>query len=434
MTLLQRGDKVRVMGDSGMKQAPDAPSAIATDSLDLAFERVGRIRQPLLSSSRVGSTNKGLVIQALFDLGPTSRAALARIADVNRTTISGIVQPLIDAGWLVEGNPIRAARAGGKPAKPLWFSPDAQPLCGVLLMPEAVHACVVTLDGHILTEAQMPLPDGHGPVEPMIDVIANCISTALSRSGRPPAGMGVAIGGMVDTDDGTIVQINLAPALDGYPLARELGDRFRLPVRIDHHPRALLVGDRWFGKGRGLPRFAVIYTGEVLGGAFLIDGHLYRGASGAGGELGHSFVQLDGELCRCGRRGCWDTVATLGWLRREASKAGLPDWHSMNSARLSDLIANEVRGAHALRDRYARNVAVGIANLQQTLALNHFILHGDVVSGGEGMISAIAHHVQQLVPARPGGSIVIVAGDATDRAALLGAAGLALSDLVQFSL
>jgi predicted NBD/HSP70 family sugar kinase len=246
--------------------------------------------------------------------------------------------------------------------------------------------------------------------------------------------MGVAIGGMVDTDDGTIVQINLAPALDGYPLARELGVRFGLPVRIDHHPRALLVGDRWFGKGRGLPRFAVIYTGEVLGGAFLIDGHLYRGASGAGGELGHSFVQLDGELCRCGRRGCWDTVATLGWLRREASRAGLPGWHSMSSARLSDLSAHGVSSAHALRDRYARNVAVGIANLQQTLALNHFILHGDVASGGEGMITAITHHVQQLVPARPGGSIVIVAGDATDRAALLGAAGLALSDLVQFSL
>src|SRR5215204_4533282 len=127
MSLRQRVDEARAMGDSGTKPAPDAPAAIATDRIGVAFDRGGRIRQPLLSSSRVGSTNKGLVIQALFDLGPTSRAALARIADVNRTTISGIVQPLIDAGWLVEGNPIRATRAGGKPAKPLWFSPDAQP-------------------------------------------------------------------------------------------------------------------------------------------------------------------------------------------------------------------------------------------------------------------------------------------------------------------
>ena len=58
----------------------------------------------------------------------------------------------------------------------------------------------------------------------------------------------------------------MAPSLDGYPLADELGREFGLPVRLDHHPRALLVGDRWFGKGRGAPQFAVIYTGEVLGG------------------------------------------------------------------------------------------------------------------------------------------------------------------------
>ena len=77
-------------------------------------------------------------------------------------------------------------------------------------------------------------------------------------------------------------------------------------------------------------------------------------------------------------------------------------------------------------------IAIGIANLQQTLAPNYYILHGDVVLGGPPLIEAIAGHVRNLVPSRPGGDIEIVAGDATDRAALLGAAGLVLSDLLQF--
>src|SRR5213593_4409475 len=81
----------------------------------------------LLSSSLVGSANRGRVLQALFDLGPTSRAALARHAGVNRTTISGIVQPLLDQQLLVEGEPVPASDAGGKPARPLWFSRDARP-------------------------------------------------------------------------------------------------------------------------------------------------------------------------------------------------------------------------------------------------------------------------------------------------------------------
>jgi predicted NBD/HSP70 family sugar kinase len=239
---------------------------------------------------------------------------------------------------------------------------------------------------------------------------------------------------MVDTNRGSIVAMNLASSLDGYPLADELRDEFSLPVRLDHHPRALLVGDRWFGKGRGAAQFAVIYTGEVLGGAFYFDGHLYRGLAGAGGELGHTFVQVGGELCQCGRRGCWDTIATLGWLRREAKAADLPRPNDIDSGSLQRLVmAGDARAADLL-DRFAHNIAVGIANVQQTLAPSHFILHGDVVRGGAPMIDAIARHVRRLVPDRPGLNVEISPGDAGDRTALLGAAGLVLSDLAHLSI
>ena len=420
------------MYDRNSRRMSDAPAS-ARDSELGDGDKVTRMHQSLLSSSKMGSANRGLVIQALYDLGPTSRAELARLAGVNRTTISGIVQTLIDAGLLVENDPAPIGRQGGKPARPLWFSPNAKPICGVLLMPEAVHACVVTLDGQVLAESTLPLPDGSGPVEPIVQAIATCVASALTQVKDTPLGIGVAVGGMVDTDSGSIVTMNLAPSLDGYALANDLGARFGLPVRLDHHPRALLVGDRWFGQGRGIPQFAVVYTGEVLGGALYFDGHLYRGAAGAGGELGHTFVQVDGELCRCGRRGCWDTIATLGWLRREARKAGLPQAETINSGFLAELAGKDADAARLL-DRYARNVAIGIANLQQTLAPNRYILHGDVVLGGEVMIEAISRHVRSLVPARPGGTIEIVAGDAGDRAALLGAAGLVLSDMLQFSI
>src|SRR5258708_18010893 len=103
---------------------------------DARSAKPGRWR---LSSSLIGSTNRGRVLQALFDLGPTSRAELARKAGVNRTTISGIVQPLIDRQILQEGASARSGEGGGKPARPLWFSPDAQPICGVLLMPGSVR-------------------------------------------------------------------------------------------------------------------------------------------------------------------------------------------------------------------------------------------------------------------------------------------------------
>jgi predicted NBD/HSP70 family sugar kinase len=413
------------------EESPNGAHVFMPPGDGVAVERVGRPRKALLSSSMVGSTNRGRVLQALFDLGPTSRAELARIAGVNRTTISGIVQPLIDDQVLIESDPIPANPGGGKPARPLWFSPNARPICGVLLMPDAVHACVASLDGKIEAERKMALPDGNGPVRPIIEIIARCVGDTLAEARRTPFGIGVGIGGMVDTDRGSIVTVNLAPSLDGYPLADDLGRRFGLPVKLDHHPRALLVGDRWFGAGRGVRQFAVVYTGEVLGGAFYFDGHLYRGTAGAGGELGHTFVQLDGELCRCGRRGCWDTIATLSWLRREAAGAGLLEPQLIDSGRLVDMAARRVPGAEKLLDRYARNVAVGIANLQQTVAPNIFILHGDVVLGGDVLLDRVAQHVRAMVPPRPDSTIEFIAGDAGDGAALLGAAGLVISELLQ---
>lgn len=411
-----------------------SPTHTTPRSDGAAAPRLAHVRRPLLSSSLVGTANRGRVIQALYDLGPTSRAELARAAGVNRTTISGIVQPLVDQNVLVEMDPSPSRAGGGKPARPLWFSPDARPVCGVLLMPEAVHACIVTLEGEIQAEERLPLPAGNGPIKPIVRTIVDCIRHMLAAAGRPPLGIGVAVGGMVDTDKGSIVMVNLAPSLSGYPLAAELHRRFRMPVRIDHHPRALLVGDRWFGKGRGLGQFAAVYTGEVLGGAFYLEGHLHRGTAGAGGEIGHTFVQVDGALCRCGRRGCWDTIATLGWLRREAKAAGLRDAGRMDSERLTALVDDGQPGAANLLDRYARNVAIGVANLQQTLALDVYILHGDVVRGGDRLIERIANHVRQLVPLRPGAEINLVPGDAGDEAALRGAAGLVLSDLWQLAI
>ena len=112
----------------------------------------------------------------------------------------------------------------------------------------------------------------------------------------------------------------------------------------------------------------------------------------------------------------------------------MPNPSEMNSGALMRLVAAGDSAAAEVADRYAHNIAVGIANVQQTLAPSHYILHGDVVLGGDPMIEAIATHVRRLVPARPGLNIELSAGEAGDRAALLGAAGLVLSDLLQLSI
>ena len=409
------------------------PNWGVTDNND-EMQRSVRSGRGLLSSSAVGSVNRGKLLQALFDLGPTSRADLARYTGVNRATISGIIQPLIEQAVLTEGAPARSNESAGKPARPLWFSKDAQPICAVLLMHNSVHTALVSLDGTISAENKANFQPDRQEAVAIFEIIASCIRKSLAMSPRAALGIGVAAVGMIDTDSKAIVTVNLAPVLDGFPLGQKLAEEFGLPASIDHHPRALLVGDRWFGQGRGRPSFAAVYTGEVLGGALLLNGQVFRGPAGAGGELGHTFVQVGGRACYCGRRGCWETIATLRWLREEAAAAGLLLPDEITSERLVALVAEGVPGAVDLLDRYAHNIAVGIANLQQTMSPNFFVLHGDVVGGGSVMTDAIMTHLRALVPWRPGGDIELAVGERQDVAALRGAAGLVLSDLLHFVL
>ena len=128
-------------------------------------------RQGLISSSSIGLANRGRVLQVLFDLGPTSRAELARHVGVNRATITGIIQPLIDQGILVEGEPLPSKEGGGKPARPIWFAEDAAPICAVLLMHDGVHCCLVSLDGTITAEVRAPFPEDAEAVDVPMGIV-----------------------------------------------------------------------------------------------------------------------------------------------------------------------------------------------------------------------------------------------------------------------
>ncbi|MBO9102138.1 MULTISPECIES: ROK family transcriptional regulator [unclassified Rhizobium] len=382
----------------------------------------------LVSSSDVGAINRGRILQALYDNGPTSRADLARKAGVNRTTVTGIVQPMIAESLLVEGRATRSPAQGGKPARPLFFNPGAPMLVAVLLLPGRIQTCLVTLTGEI-SALQRASFDVDGKVEAFTATMIQTLAKTLAETTQPPFGIGIAAGGMIDSDNGIIITVSLAPVLTGLPLVNILSAHFGLPVVIDHHPRALLVGDRWFGPGRGQQNFAAIYTGEVLGGAFYINGQVYRGLAGSGGELGHTIVQFDGLFCNCGKRGCWETIAALSWLRDEAARMKMDNPQEITSARLVSEAETGAVPVRELLDRYARNIAVGIANLQQTMSLNFYILHGDAATGGLHLCDLIKQHVQDLVPKRPNQEITIVSnGVGEGFTALRGAAGLVVSE------
>lgn len=377
----------------------------------------------LLGPTAVGQTNRHRVLELLHQNGPSSRADLARALRVSRATVATIVQPLIDDRTLVEGEPIAASPAGGKPARPLWFNSDGVELGAMRISATAVTVARIGMDGTIHEQGHADL-DSDASIEAvrasLLELAAACFE------GRPLLGIGVAASGMVDTTEGVIISLHLAPVFNGFPLAAVLRRRFGIPVSVDHHPRVQALGDKWFGHGRHQTSFASVYTGEALGFGIVYDGEILRGVDGAGGEYGHTVVDMSGDECMCGRRGCWETVATSGWLRREAALVGLPGAAGVDCAALTSMAEQGVAGAAELLDRYAGNLAIGMANNEHMLASGVYIMHGDVCSGGDAMRRRLQHWLVEYSPRR-GTTPHVILGDVGDEITLLGGGGLVLS-------
>jgi predicted NBD/HSP70 family sugar kinase len=399
----------------------------------LSLQANGRnaARQALISPGRAGEINRARLVQILYDMGPLSRAELARITGVSRAVIGTFVQSMIDTGLLAEGEPRSSGAAGGKPSRPLWFASDAPPIAAANLLPGSAEAALISAGGTVLVTSRHTFPTGAPDGTLATQALITALEELLGYHGRQPIGVGIAVNGMVDTDTGAIVRMALAPSLDGLAVGPIVSKALGLPVWIDHYPRVQAFGDRWFGQGRGHSNFASIYAGETLGLGIVIGGVVHRGPAGSGGEIGHTTVQVGGQLCRCGRTGCWETIASHRWLRAEAMRLGLPGASSITAGPLSRLAARGQPHAAELLDLYARNLSIGLVNLHQTMAPGLIILHGDTVAGGEALRSRIEAHVRSTILHHPAGPPQIAFTTLDDHAPLVGAAGLVLSYSLQ---
>jgi predicted NBD/HSP70 family sugar kinase len=388
-------------------------------------------RSAIVSASFAGELNRARVLKTLYAHGPLPRPELARLTGSTRATIGQIVQPLLDDGLLEELEPLASGVQGGKPARPLWFSGDGWPVGAVLVLPRGVKAAVVTAGGRVSAVTSSAFPAGADA-----DELTRRISTTLRRtaakSGVALHGIGIAVGGMVDTEAGEIIRMDLAPVLNGLPIGRIVEADTHVPTYVDLQPRAQALGDLLFGAGRGETTYASVYIGEGVGSGFIFDGALHRGVRGAGGEVGHVVVDRGGPQCPCGLRGCWEALVNRRWVQRAAAEAGLPNPATSDLASLAALAPRDQRATAVLAE-CTENIALGIANLQQQLGLSLFILHGDPAGAGEPFRAGVEQAVRNRAFTHPGGPARVVLGTADDIAALRGAAALVLSQALHIA-
>ncbi|MDR1387969.1 MAG: ROK family protein [Propionibacteriaceae bacterium] len=379
----------------------------------------------LLTVSQIGASNRVGLLYSLAGRGPASRSDLAREAKVPRGSIAPIVTGLIEDGFLVEQEPASVPAKMGKPSRPLWFGPKVGHSGSLRIEATGVECARVDQRGqvHDLTRIDFPPNPGAATIE---NAVLGLADQVLGASPEPLTGVGLAWPAVWDPVDSTVLSCTPIPTLVGSGLARRLGQACGLDLFLEDDARALAIGQRWFGEARGLDDFSAVQISTGIGAGLMVDGKLFN-VQGRWPEVGHMVVDLDGEPCRCGRSGCWETLAALGWLRQQARRLGLPGWES---ALPGDIVAWSSPAADQLLDRYARNISIGLVNLANTMGLDRFLLHGEVVSGGEPLLRLLRRQIEAQTTL-PDTKPTVEFSRLNQTAALLGAAVLPLVHAIE---
>jgi predicted NBD/HSP70 family sugar kinase len=321
-----------------------------------------------------------IAIEILLQRGNMSRSEIAEITGMSRSTIAGVIQDLLDSGMLRELPVVCDEQRRGRPAIPLALEPSHSYFIGANIS-EVLSSMVLTdLQGKVLAECELPF--GSQPTE-VTAHIRRGISQLLRLAHIERnliLGIGIAVAGVVDQGRG----ICLYSAPLGWrdvPIVDLVQNATGIPVYIDNDANATAIGQRLFGLARKTEHFVSILFGRTIGCAHYMAGRLYRGHTGAAGEIGHVTIDPSGPLCQCGKHGCLDVVAGGTALRAAARDAGFP----VDSMRELELTAaNGNQGAVALLRRAGQALGLAVANLVQ-INNPQTVLFADLEGFGNGL-------------------------------------------------
>jgi predicted NBD/HSP70 family sugar kinase len=259
--------------------------------------------------------NERLVLATIYDDGPMSRADVARLIGLTRTTVSTVVESLIGKGLVAEIG--RGPSTGGKAPILLEVPDTARLLIGVDLGDEVFSAATVSLRGEILHREEVRSEDVDG--DAAVELALGLIERIVAAADGPVLGIGIGAPGLVNSSDGTVIRA-VKRDWQQLPLGAMVAQRCGVPVHIANDSQAAALAEYVFGAARGR-NLITIKVGEGIGAGLVLNGALFEGDGFGAGEIGHTVVDPNGELCRCGRRGCLETVASARAVREHLQTA-----------------------------------------------------------------------------------------------------------------
>jgi glucokinase-like ROK family protein len=386
--------------------------------------------------------NRSIILEVFRTQKTLSRARLADETGLNPSTVSAIIGELIQDNLIRETDLIQAGT--GRPGRLLELNPEGGCALGIEINVDYIALIVTDFATNVIWRERQPSSPESGQDAIMSQVLglAREASAFIQSRNLPLLGVGVGVPGIVDVSSGLL---KLAPNLHwkNIPVRDVLATAFSCPIYVENEANAAALGEYYFGAVQNIKDFIYLSSGIGLGSGIVMNGKLFRGVFGYAGEAGHMTIDVNGDLCGCGRRGCWETFvgprAVEQRVRRSLKEGAESMLHEMVEGDLQNIVFEDVVKAANAGDQIAmdalREVAfflgLGIANLVNLFDVEVIVLGGALNKVSAFLLKDVERVVRENTLGLDNGHFQIIPSAHGADACVMGAIALVLDDILR---
>ena len=270
----------------------------------------------------------------------------------------------------------------------------------------SIKGAAVDSNGRVYNKFSMPFVKGE-PGEDTIRKLAALVKEYIASQHLEGkiAGIGIGCPGTLDVANGIVEYSNNLDWND-LPVAKIMNEVLPYPIRLINDANAAALGEAKFGAGKQNETVIMLTLGTGVGGGIIINGKLYEGNQGKGGELGHVVIEVDGEQCSCGRKGCLEAYASATALIRETKKAMRlnkrslmwqisPEIELVGGKVVFEAVSKGDKAAKEVLNNYIKYLGEGILNYCNIFRPNVVVLSGGIANAGEALFDPLNKYIKE---------------------------------------
>lgn len=374
------------------------------------------------------------ILRLIWNEHRISRIEIAKRLGLARSTVTEMVKEIIDSGFVNEVGTGKSK--GGRKPIVLEFQDDTRCILGIDIGQNHVSVALTNLRGKLLKWIEKSYPvrsDLEGTLNLVMELSDACLSDA--KEGQKLMGIGVALPSPIDPVNPFVIPEVVLPEWKGRNQLERISERYKVPVYIDNDANLGAIAEHRWGAGRGIRDLIYIKTSTGIGAGYILDGEIYRGATGSAGEIGHLPIDIYGKRCVCGLRGC--LVNYVGQHALEAKAEQLLEDYPESSLRnnkpsIIDIenaaLAGDKLGLRIVREA-AEYLGTAIAGWLNIMNPGMVIFGGDLARTGELLLEPIGEKFRHCTLVNSVADVKITTGELGAQAIAIGAATLAIEEI-----